>query len=99
MPVSIRLSRIGTKHVPFFRLVIVDSRKKRDGQYIENIGTYDAEKSKLVQFNQERYEAWVKLGAQPSDTAKKLYKLYKKETSKSAAPIVKKAVKAEVEQN
>lgn len=78
MSVSIRLSRVGTKHVPFFRVVVVDSRKKRDGKVLENIGTYDGLKTKLVMFKPERYDAWIKLGAQPSDTAKKLYRLFKK---------------------
>lgn len=79
MPVSIRLSRIGTKHKPFFRMVVVDSRKKRDGEYIENIGTFDTLKSTFVTFSPERYDAWVAQGAQPSDSAKKLYRLFKKQ--------------------
>ncbi len=79
MSVSIRLSLIGTKHVPFFRIVVVDSRKKRDGAVLENIGTYDGLKTKLVTFRPERYDAWVKLGAQPSDTAKKIYRLFKQQ--------------------
>lgn len=83
MPVAIRLSRIGTKHKPFFRVVVVDSRKKRDGEVLENIGTYDAVKGDLVRFEADRYDEWVKQGAQPSDSAKKLYRSYKK---KAAAP-------------
>jgi small subunit ribosomal protein S16 len=79
MPVSIRLSRFGRKDLPFYRVVVVDSRKKRDGEFLETIGTYDGLKTKLVTFKPERYDAWVKLGAQPSDTAKKLYRLFKKE--------------------
>ncbi|TET36902.1 30S ribosomal protein S16 [Candidatus Dependentiae bacterium] len=78
MPVSIRLSRFGRKDLPFYRVVVVDSRKKRDGEFLETIGTYDGLKTKLVTFKPERFDAWVKLGAQPSDTAKKLYLLFKK---------------------
>lgn len=78
MPVSIRLSRIGTKHKPFYRMVAVDSRKKRDGASLEVIGTYDGLKDEFVTFKPERFEAWVAQGAQPSDTAKKLYREYKK---------------------
>jgi len=79
MPVSIRLSRFGRKDLPFYRVVVVDSRKKRDGEFLETIGTYDGLKTKLVTFKPERYDAWVKLGAQPTDTAKKLYRLFKKD--------------------
>ena len=81
MPVAIRLSRIGTKHKPFFRVVVVDSRKKRDGAVLENIGTYDALKGELIRFEAERYDAWVKQGAQPSDSAKKLYRVFKKKSA------------------
>ena len=81
MPVAIRLSRVGTKHVPFFRVVVVDSRKKRDGEVIEVIGTYNALKTELVNFKADRYEDWLSKGAQPSDTAKKVYKLNKKQQS------------------
>ena len=92
MPVAIRLSRIGTKHKPFYRVVVVDSRKKRDGACIENIGTYDALKGELVRFDADRYDVWVKQGAQPSDTAKKLYKLSKKKSAD--IPSSKKAAEA-----
>ena len=92
MPVSIRLSRFGRKDLPFYRVVVVDSRKKRDGEFLETIGTYDGLKTKLVTFKPERFDAWVKLGAQPSDTAKKLYRLFKKEGIATTAP-AKEAVK------
>jgi len=49
MAVKLRLSRIGKKHAPFFRIVAVDSRKKRDGSYLENLGTYDSIKGSFVQ--------------------------------------------------
>ena len=99
MPVAIRLSRIGTKHKPFFRMVVVDSRKKRDGECLENIGTYDGLKGELVRFDAERYDAWVKKGAQPSDTAKKLYRLFKKKNAKTDTPkkVTKTVVKKDVQ--
>lgn len=87
MPVSIRLSRVGRKDLPFYRVVVVDSRKKRDGAFLETIGTYDGFKTQLVTFKPERYDAWVERGAQPSDSAKKLYRLFKKEGIVSAAPV------------
>ena len=79
MAVRIRLSRIGKKHVPFFRLVAVDSRAKRDGQVLANIGTYDVLAGRLVQFQEELYNEWVAKGAQPSDSAKKIHKIFKKD--------------------
>src|SRR5579872_2073222 len=87
MPVAIRLSRVGTKHVPFFRVVVVDSRKKRDGAVLEVLGTYNALKTELVNFKADRYEDWISKGAQPSDTAKKVYKLNKmKKAADTAEP-------------
>ncbi len=77
MPVAIRLSRIGKKSAPFYRMVILDSRKKRDGACLENIGTYNGLTGQFVTFKPERFEAWVALGAQPSETAKKLYRQFK----------------------
>jgi small subunit ribosomal protein S16 len=78
MSVKIRLSRIGKKHAPFYRIVAVDSRKKRDGACIENIGTFDGLATKVVVFHEERYNDWISKGALPSDATKKIYKLYKK---------------------
>lgn len=91
MPVAIRLSRIGTKSKPFYRMVVLDSRKKRDGACLENIGTYNGLTSEFVTFNPERFDAWVALGAKPSDTAKKLYRQYKGQ--KKTETVVKTAAK------
>ena len=79
MAVRIRLSRIGKKHVPFFRVVAVDSRKKRDGEVLANIGTYDVINRRIVQFHEEIYNEWLSKGALPSDSARKIHRLYKKE--------------------
>ncbi len=95
MPVAIRLSRIGKKSEPFYRMVILDSRKKRDGACLENIGTYNGLTSEFVTFKPERFEAWVALGAQPSDTAKKLYRQYKNQKKETVA-VAKTAEKASV---
>lgn len=78
MAVRIRLSRIGKKHVPFFRLVAVDSRKKRDGQVLANIGTYDVLNRRIVQFHEDIYNEWLSKGALPTDSARKMHNLYKK---------------------
>lgn len=78
MAVKIRLSRIGRTHTPFYRIIAVDSRKKRDGAYLDNLGTYDGLKSKIVQFHSDRIDEWVAKGALLSDTVKKIYKMYKR---------------------
>lgn len=78
MAVTIRLSRIGKKHVPFYRLIAVDSRKKRDGKFLDNIGTFDLLKGSVVRFDEECYNKWIANGAIISDAAKKVYRLYKK---------------------
>ncbi len=85
MSVKIRLSRVGKKHAPFYRVVVADSRSKRDGKFIENLGTYNPLKSEWVTFKPERLEHWVSKGAIPTDTVKKLNKQYKKSQVKAAA--------------
>ena len=77
MAVRIRLSRVGKKKVPFYRIVAVDGRRKRDGAFLENLGSYDGLSGKLINFNQDRINHWIGLGAIPSDSVKKLQKLYK----------------------
>jgi len=77
MSVKIRLSRIGKKKAPFYRIIAVDSRKKRDGAFLEDLGTYDVLNSRLVRFDLERVNYWVSQGALPSDSVKKLIKLFK----------------------
>jgi len=87
MAVKIRLSRIGTKHVPFYRVVVVDGRKKRDGEYLDNLGTYDAIKTTILSLDTEKLEAWVSKGAILSDTVRKIYKLHKKNAAAPAGLI------------
>ena len=74
MAVVIRFSRIGRKNRPFWRIVAVDSRAKRDGACIENLGTYDPIKHVAVQLHTERINEWVSKGAQCSDAVIKLMK-------------------------
>jgi small subunit ribosomal protein S16 len=68
--VTIRLSRGGSNKNPFYRVVVTNSRSKRDGRYLESIGTWDpsAEKAGKLVLDRARYDHWVKLGAKPSDT-------------------------------
>lgn len=74
MAVKLRLSRIGKKGEPFYRIVAIDSRNARDGASLEVVGTYDPKKKTLVQFHKERFDYWVSKGAIPTDTVKRLHK-------------------------
>ena len=67
MSVAIRMSRVGKKKAPFYRIVAADKRRARDGKFIELIGTYDP-RTKALRIDVERYDRWVKVGAQPSGT-------------------------------
>ena len=93
MAVKIRLSRVGKKKAPVYRIVAIDSRKKRDGAYLENLGTYDALKGVLVQFHTERLEYWLGQGATPTDSVKKIMKLAKDAGKEGAGAKVEKKVK------
>ena len=73
--VVIRLRREGTKNRPFFRIVAADSRFRREGRFLENLGTYDPLKEKgSVTVNLEAANAWIAKGAQPSETVRSLLK-------------------------
>jgi small subunit ribosomal protein S16 len=76
MPVKIRLTRMGKKKQPTYRVVVVDSRKPRDGAHIEQIGRYDPRQDpSIVEINNDRAVAWLQQGAQPSDRARKLLEI------------------------
>lgn len=73
MAVTLRLMRFGKRKQPFYRIVALDKRKKRDGSYIENIGTYNPLlKEKNIEIVREKYEAWLKKGAQLSEGLQRL---------------------------
>lgn len=75
MSVKIRLRRMGAKKAPFYRVVVADSRFPRDGRFIEEIGYYDPTKEPaVVNIDKEKAEEWIKKGAQPTDTVKRLLK-------------------------
>lgn len=67
--VTIRLARGGSNKNPFYRVVVTNSRAKRDGRFLEAIGTWDpsANKTGTLVLDRVRYDHWVKLGAQPSE--------------------------------
>ena len=73
---KIRLSRFGSKGNPHYRVVVVDERDKRDGGYIERVGYYDPRKSTKdwLKLDAERIKHWMSVGAQPTDTVRKLIK-------------------------
>lgn len=76
MSVKIRLTRMGKKKQPSYRVVVVDSRKPRDGAYIEQIGFYDPRSEpSLVDIDNERALDWLQKGAQPTERAKKLLEI------------------------
>ncbi len=69
--VKIRLTRMGRKKIPFYRIVVVDSKKARDANYIEKVGHYDP-RSKELKLNRGRIEYWISKGAQLTNTVAKL---------------------------
>jgi small subunit ribosomal protein S16 len=67
----IRLARIGKKKQPFYRVVVIDRRRPRNGRFVEIVGTYDPLKNPAdVKLNAERIKHWLEHGAQPSDTVR-----------------------------
>ena len=73
MEVKIRLKRMGANKKPFYRIVVADSRAPRDGKFIEEIGYYNpVSEPKQIKINDEKANKWLKVGAQPTDTVKKL---------------------------
>lgn len=71
--VKIRLTRLGAHKRPFYRVVVADSRARRDGPFIEILGTYDPLKEPSeVKIDMEKAKKWLQHGAQPTDKVKKL---------------------------
>jgi small subunit ribosomal protein S16 len=74
--VKIRLTRKGAKKKPFYRVIVAESHKRRDGPFIEIIGTYDPLKEPSeIKIDTERAKYWLGCGAQPSSTVSKLLKI------------------------
>lgn len=71
--VKIRLARLGAHKRPFYRVVVADSRARRNGPFIEILGTYDPLKDPSeVKLDQEKAKKWIQQGAQPTNIVKKL---------------------------
>jgi small subunit ribosomal protein S16 len=76
MAVRLRLTRIGGKKDPVWRVVVADQRSPRDGRIIESVGQYNAQtEPSTVKLNEERVRHWLARGAQPTDQVRKLLKI------------------------
>lgn len=70
---AIRLTRMGAKKKPFYRVVVTEKRSKRDGKFVEIVGHYNPISNPAqVVINHERVEYWIRCGAQPTDTVRSL---------------------------
>lgn len=73
--VKIRLKRFGSKKKPVYRIVVIDSRARRDGRPIQEIGFYDPRKNPMeIRIDKEAYDKWVGQGAEPSEVVARLAK-------------------------
>ena len=73
---SIRLTRMGAKKRPFYRIVVAEKRSKRDGRVVESVGYYDPCRQPVdIKLNRERLSYWIERGAQPSETVRSLIQL------------------------
>ena len=74
--IKIRLTRVGNKKNPIYRVVVADSRAPRDGRAIETIGRYNPQtEPSTVEIDTEKARTWIAKGAQPTDTVKKLLQI------------------------
>ena len=75
MAVKLRMTRMGAKKRPSYRIVAADSRSPRDGRFIEEIGTYDPnQEPSVVKIDEEAAKKWLATGAQPTESVAKLLK-------------------------
>ena len=84
---AIRLMRMGAKKRPSYRIVVKEKLSKRDGAYLENLGTYNpiGKEGSEVNLNAERVEYWLSRGAQPTETVRRLIKQNTKTQAAAAA--------------
>ena len=74
MAVKIRMKRFGTKKRPVWRMCVFDTRKARDGKFIEEVGVYDPTKNPpVVQLKKEKISNWIKNGAKPTSQIKRIF--------------------------
>lgn len=87
MAVKIRLQRGGATHNPYYRVVVTDSRARRDGRFVERVGSYDPKNKKedeQLKLQLDRVDYWLSVGAQPSDTVRSLIKRYRRKAPAAA---------------
>lgn len=100
MAVRIRMKKMGRTHRPFYRICVMDARKPRDGEAIEEIGTYDPmklDKSQRVTLKVDRVDHWISVGAQPTEKVAVLIRKFKENdwgAIKSPPPMAAPKVKA-----
>ena len=96
MAVRVRLTRVGSKKNPIWRVVVADRRSPRDGRSIETIGHYNpqTEPSTIV-IDEERLQHWIALGAEPSNTVRKLMRA--KDNPRAAPAVVEEATEVQAE--
>jgi small subunit ribosomal protein S16 len=76
LAVRMRLTRVGSKKNPIYRVVVADSRSPRDGKFIEIVGRYNPQtEPSTIQFEEDRVKEWLSKGAQPSNTVARLLKI------------------------
>ena len=76
MATKIRLKRLGKTHAPYYRVVVADSRTRRDGRVIEEIGKYNpTEEPSFIEIDSERAQHWLTVGAQPTEAVEALLKI------------------------
>jgi len=85
MALKIRLTRVGTTHQPHYRIVVAETRSRRDGRPTETLGTYDPRaKGETVKIDLARVDYWISKGAKPSDT---LHSMIKRARRAASAPV------------
>ena len=71
--VRIRLQRLGSRHAPFYRVVVMNSKQAQNSRFIENLGYYNPTKNpQVVGLKEDRVKHWLSVGAQPTDTVRSL---------------------------
>jgi small subunit ribosomal protein S16 len=75
MALKLRLTRMGSKKKPFYRIVAVDSASRRDGRALDYVGYYNPMTEPAeIKFDQDKVKSWIELGAKPTDTVRSLLK-------------------------
>jgi len=87
MALKIRLSRIGSTHQPHYRIVVAETRSRRDGDAVETLGTYDPRtKGQQVRIKLDRVDYWISKGAKPSDTLHSIIKRARRAATAAPGP-------------